>query len=166
MCSCPQDAGTPDCEVRVAPKQVPCPTNHQTGKAIDPLALKAQLAVPLTQMTATNYRFCPDPDCPTVYYSTDGSQLFDEANLRERVYQKHPYEDDAFVCYCFRHTIGSIRAELLATDASTVIESITAGIQAEKCACDIRNPQGNCCLGNVRAVVQRLQEEMGLKQTT
>lgn len=166
MCNCPQDAGTTDFEVRAAAKQIPCPTNHQAGRAIDSLALKAQLAVPLTKMSATNYRFCSDPDCPTVYYGTDTSQLFNEADLRERVYQKHPDEDDVFVCYCFRHTTGSIRAELLATGTSTVIDSITAGIQAEKCACDIRNPQGSCCLGNVRALVRNLQLEMGLQQTT
>ena len=164
MCNCSQDAGTTACQAPAAPKQVPCPTNHQAGKAIDSVALKAQLAVPLTQMTATNFRFCPDPGCPTVYYGTDTSQVFNEADLRERVYQKHPDQDDVFVCYCFRHTIGSIRAELLATGTSTVIDSITAGIQAERCACDIRNPQGSCCLGNVRVLVQHLQGTMGLQQ--
>ena len=34
-----------------------------------------------------------------------------------------------------------------------MIAAVEAGIRAGKCACDIRNPQGSCCLGNVRAVV-------------
>ena len=161
-CGCPPQAGTETCELRITPRPIPCPTNQQIGKMVNSITLKALLAVPLAQMTSSEYRFCRDPHCPTVYYSFDGTQLFGEPDVREKVYQKHPTDDDVFVCYCFRHTIGSIRAELLATGSTSVVESINAGIQAEKCACDIRNPQGNCCLGNVRAVVQRLQEEMGL----
>jgi len=92
-----------------------------------------------------------------VYYSAGGEQRFTEDDLRERVHQKHPADEDVFVCYCFRHTPRSIEAELASTGRSTVVASITAGIQAGQCACDIRNPQGSCCLGNVRAVVERLQ---------
>jgi hypothetical protein len=144
-----------------APKaKVACPTNQQIGKPVDLLALKALLALPLTQLPSAEYYFCQAADCPTVYYSADGIFTFDEADLRERVFQKHPNDDDVLVCYCFRHSIGSIRKELEETSTSTVITAITAGIQAGQCACDIRNPQGSCCLGNVRAVVQRLKTEI------
>lgn len=94
-----------------------------------------------------------------VYYTADGDRRFLEDDVRERVYQKHPNEDGVFVCYCFRHSIGSIRNELAGGNASTVLSAITAGIKAGQCACDIRNPQGSCCLGNVRALLQRLTNE-------
>ena len=137
-----------------------CPTNQKAGKAIDTLTLKALLAVPLTQITYSAYRFCPDPNCPTVYYSTDGGQLFDEDDLRVKVYQKHLTSNDTVICYCFQHSLKSLRDEIIQTGTSTVIEQITAGIQAGQCACDIRNPQGDCCLGNVRQAVKRLQNEL------
>jgi len=160
-CECPSQAGAATCDLRgVVPRTV-CPTNGQVGKVVDVLTLKALLAAPLTQLQSNDWRFCGAPDCPTVYYSVDGAQCFGEADLRERVYQKHPTEDEVFVCYCFRHTLGSIRTELRSTGSMTVIESIGAGIQAGKCACDIRNPQGSCCLGNARALVQRLRRETG-----
>ena len=139
-----------------------CPTNSRPGKLVDSLILKACLAIPLTELRPTSYHFCQEPDCPTVYYAADGGQVFDEAALRERVYQKHPDDDNVLVCYCFQHTIGSIRTELLATGSSTVVDAITAGIQADQCACDIRNPQGICCLGNVHRLVVRLRDELGL----
>jgi hypothetical protein len=91
------------------------------------------------------------------YYSQDGSQTFLETDLRERVYQKHSAEDDVFVCYCFRHTTGSIKEEFINKQAGIIVASINAGIQAGQCACDIRNPQGSCCLGNVRAFVRNLE---------
>jgi hypothetical protein len=124
---------------------------------VDSLTLKALLAVPLTEVRDIPYGFCRAPDCPTVYFSADGAQLIAEPELRERVYQKHPADDGTQVCYCFQHTVGSIQAEIERTGASTVVAQINAGIEAGKCACDIRNPQGTCCLGNVRVLVRRLE---------
>ncbi len=162
-CGCPPEAGATTCRPQATSRPVRCPTNQQVGKVVDTLTVKAMLAVPLTQILPVEYRFCRDPNCPTVYYGVNLPQLFTEADLRERVYQKHLHEEDVFVCYCFRHTMQSIRTELQTTGKSTVLEAINAGIQAGQCACDIRNPQGSCCLGNVRAVVQRLQSELGIQ---
>src|SRR5262245_57713849 len=92
-----------------------CPTNHKVGKAADTLILKAMLSIPLTQVVSDSYFFCPDPTCPTVYYSRDGQQLFTESHLREKVYQKHPTDETVMVCYCFQHTLGSIRDEMSKT---------------------------------------------------
>ncbi|MBP7693306.1 MAG: hypothetical protein KA764_15385 [Anaerolineales bacterium] len=143
-----------------------CPTNHQVGKAVETTTLKALLARPLTELRPVAYRFCKAPDCPTVYYSVDGSQTFAEADLRETVYQKHTRAVEQFVCYCFRHTLASIRAEIEQTGRSTVPAQITAGIQAGQCACDIRNPQGRCCLGNVQQLVRQLEQNFQLRRST
>jgi len=149
---CFETTNTPSLPARAA-----CPTNQQVGKAVDSLTLKALLAIPLTAVSSIqDYRFCAAPDCPTVYYRVDGQQVFDEAALRELVYQKHSQDDNTLVCYCFQHTVNDIRAEIKRTGKSTAVERITAGIRAGQCACDIRNPQGECCLGNVREVVRRL----------
>ncbi len=158
-CMCPPEAGAATCEWRAPAPSVLCPTCGQKGKRVDILTLKALLAVSLTDLRVVEYLFCRTPDCPTVYYSLDGQQQFGEDALRERVHQKHPTADDVLVCYCFRHSPGSIRAQLLATGRSRVVASVTAGIQAGQCACDIRNPQGSCCLGNVRATVQKIESE-------
>ena len=132
-----------------------CPRCGQKGQQIDTLTVKALLAISLEHIRPTSYRFCRTEDCPVVYFSADG-QVFEEEALRERVHQKHPLADDVFVCYCFRHTPGSIRTELETTGKSTVIERIRAGIDAGQCACEVRNPQGSCCLGNVTKLVRRL----------
>ncbi len=156
-CSCPPEAGAATCELKVPPPSLAaCPTNGKVGKAVDTQIVKAMLAVPLTELRDVEYRFCSDPDCPTVYYSVDGLQTFDEPALREKVYQKHLNDPEVFVCYCFRHTLGNIRLEIEREDKSHVVEEINAGIRAGQCACDIRNPQGSCCLGNVRGLVKTL----------
>ena len=152
-CACPPEAGAATCVATATLPSVSCPACQGAGKPVDTLTLKALLAISLTEVRASDYRFCRTPDCSVVYYSVDSQQRFGEDALRERVFQKHPSADDVFVCYCFRHTPRTIKAELATTGRSTVVADITAGIQAGQCACDVRNPQGSCCLGNVRAVL-------------
>ncbi len=134
-----------------------CPHCGQRGKPVDGLTVKAMLAVPLILVRPVTYLFCRTADCPVVYFAEDGEQAFSTAEVRERVHQKEPDAADVFVCYCFRHTPESIRAEWATTGRSTVIDAVNAGIQADKCACEVRNPQGSCCLGNVRAVVKQVE---------
>jgi len=137
-----------------------CPVSGRRGKKVSTTTIKSMLAVSLTALRQVDYLFCDQADCPVVYFSADGAQTFTTAEVRERVFQKERATDDVFVCYCFQHTPSAIRAELLETGQSTVVERITAGIQAGQCGCDVRNPQGSCCLGNVSGVVKRLQHQL------
>jgi hypothetical protein len=157
ICSCPPEAGNGRCDLRDIVSDSSCPVCGKAGKLVDSLTLKALLNVPLTDVRRVGYRFCSTPDCPVVYYSQDGAQTFLEPDLRERVYQKHAAEDGVLVCYCFRHTTGSIKEEFVNNQAGSVVARITAGIQNGQCACDIRNPQGSCCLGNVKAFLRNLE---------
>ena len=137
-----------------------CPSCEQKGRKVGHLTLQAMLAVSLEVIDETSrYRFCSSADCGVVYFDEQG-MIFGEKALRERVYQKHPECEDSFVCYCYRHTIGSIRDDLLLDGQTDVVERVTTGTKAGSCACEIRNPQGNCCLGNVRAVVKRLKASL------
>lgn len=137
-----------------------CPSCGQKGKTIDTQTVKVMLAVSLEAIRPpATYRFCRTPDCPVVYFDEMGF-FFTEADVREPVHQKHPDTDNVFVCYCFRHTPGTIRAEFAENKSSDVVERITAGTKAGVCACEVRNPQGSCCLGNVRAVVKQITAEL------
>ena len=135
-----------------------CPTNGKMGRRMDTQVVKAMLNLPLNVLRNVEYRFCSDPDCPTVYYSVDGAQTFAEADLRERVYQKHPQDAGVYVCYCFQHRVGEIAAE-----GKRITAQINKGIENGQCACDIRNPQGSCCLGNVNALIKRIEKEPSIK---
>lgn len=138
-----------------------CPTCGKMGKKVGMETVKAMLAVTLHEIQPdSNYRFCATEDCSVVYFADDGEQTFTEDDLREQVHQKHPDDEDVFVCYCFHHTPGSIRVELLTTSQSTVVETVTQGTKLHQCACKIRNPQGSCCLGNLSAAVKRVRQEL------
>lgn len=132
-----------------------CPTCGRLGKRVDRETVQAQLAISLHALIDAPYHFCATPDCPVVYVSADGATHFTEAQLRERVFQKHAEDDATLVCYCFRHTVGALRGGDIAAQTA-ILHDITLGTQHGLCACTIRNPQGSCCLGNVRRLIHGL----------
>jgi hypothetical protein len=50
-----------------------------------------------------------------------------------------------------------IESELRQSGASTVVDRIAAKVKARECACEVRNPSGQCCLAEVRAETGRLR---------
>lgn len=57
------------------------------------------------------------------------------------------------VCYCFGHTVESIREEIEQTGRSTVAAAVTERVKAMQCSCELLNPKGSCCLGDVNRIV-------------
>lgn len=161
-CSVPA-AGSAVCELPAPTIERPqrvataCPACGEKGKSVQGQTVKALLSVTLRQVRNVEYLFCRTQSCPVVYFTSDGKQTFTIQQVRERVYQKEPDAHDVFVCYCFRHMVGDIRIGSPDTRA-LILDDINTGIQADQCACDLRNPQGSCCLGNVRALIKRLEQ--------
>lgn len=162
-CCCPSEAGSSVCEIPTQITEHPsrkvniCPDCSKAGKPVQGQTVKALLAVSLRAVGDADYLFCRTPTCPIVYFASDGSHVFTAEQVREQVYQKLPDEAGVFVCYCFRHTVGDVR-DATTEGQAALVEDINEGIQAGQCACDLRNPQGSCCLGNVRAMIKRLAE--------
>jgi len=162
-CCCPPEAGSAVCDLpaqgfRRQPRAAnTCPECGLVGKTVQGQTVKALISVSLREMRDVEYLFCRTQACPVVYFSSDGTHIFTTAQIRERVYQKELDVDEVFVCYCFRHTVGEVRT-LDAAGRAILIEDIDAGIRAGQCACDLRNPQGSCCLGNARTLIGHLAQ--------
>lgn len=103
----------------------------------------------------SQYHFCETPTCEVVYFSNETGQYFNKKDVRVRVGIKET-QDPISICYCFNHTVASAREEIACTGSSTVVASITAEIKAGNCACEIKNPSGRCCLGEVNKVLKAL----------
>ena len=100
------------------------------------------------------FRVCARPNCDVVYFHPDG-ELLRKDDLRVRVGVKET-EDPVPLCYCFGFTQAMVAAEIHETGNCTLPQRIAAEVKAGHCACEVRNPQGVCCLGNVAAWVRRL----------
>ena len=157
-CCCPDEAGKASCDLSLEQpeagrlKNINCPHCGQQGKRIEGQTLKAMLSVSLRETREDEYRFCCTGTCPVVYFAGQGDQVFTTSEVREKVYQKEPQAEDVLVCYCFNHAAGDIRSAP-PSEGGSILADIQTGIKLGQCACDLRNPQGSCCLGNVSALI-------------
>jgi hypothetical protein len=130
-----------------------CPRNGKPGKAVPRQTLQSLTFVDLYDLDASHYWFCEAPDCPIVYFDAQGITIAVD-QLRVPVWQKQTNDPTVPVCYCRKLTPAMIQDEVAHTGQSTAVAHVSAIIQAGRCACDLVNPHGTCCLGNVRRVVQ------------
>lgn len=108
----------------------------------------------LDRVNSEAYRFCPGPQCEVVYYGDDGTR-FTKDDLRELVAAKTA-GDKRPICYCFGFTEGDARQEIERTGHSTIPSTVSRLLKCGMCACEVRNPAGLCCLGEVNRTVKRI----------
>jgi len=134
-----------------------CPACGALGKPVKRVTLGALLKpesrprIPLQE----EFCFCRTPTCEVVYFRPEEA-LFQKEDLTVKVGLKELVDPTAPVCYCFGWTPEKIRTEIEATGKSTAVDQIKAQVKAGNCTCEVTNPQGSCCLGNVSAVVTRV----------
>jgi hypothetical protein len=142
------------CETPAVNAKLPCPACGQEGQTVEKLTLKHHVNPEhLGAVERGAFNFCRTRDCEAVYFNGDGVTLR-KSDVRTRVGLKET-ADPLPICYCFGFTEKMAREEVSATGKCTIPQRITAEIKAGNCACEIRNPQGNCCLGNVNAAVKK-----------
>ncbi len=137
-----------------APTRAECPisktSSHKVSRGTLEHLLKPEKVASLQN---AQYYYCIDPKCKVVYFSNDNIPYFTVDDVTVKVFAKDP-GDDVAVCYCFDWTRGRIKNEIQQTGTSTAPTQIVRAIKAANCACDIKNPKGECCLGDVDAVVK------------
>lgn len=116
------------------------------------LMLKPEL---LEHAMSGTYSFCSKADCPVVYFEEQSGHSFTVDDLRVTVGVKAT-RDPIPLCYCFGFDESHIRDEVSRTGRTTVPERISRLICEGLCACEVRNPAGVCCLGEVNRAAKRL----------
>lgn len=136
--------------MNVSERATRCPTCGQPDAAVDPVTLKALLTGDgLRRGVPARPRYCATPECATVYFDAGGDAMFTEADLVVRVYAKHMDDAAVPVCYCFGVSVGAMTGS---PNARALRESVAREVQAGHCACEVKNPKGGCCLGDLVAI--------------
>ena len=140
-----------------APGQAVCPVTATTGSRVRLQTVKAMLKdANLRRLVSTTYYFCPEPACDVVYFSQQG-ECYSKDDLRTAVWQKEP-AGSRLLCYCFGESEQTIAAEIAATGTSNTMGRVKEHVRSGRCACDIRNPRGICCLADLKAAIARLAD--------
>lgn len=155
--------------------EAPVSTEHAQGTALAICAACDRKAKKVRRVTVEDlikdqhrdevreaqYYYCETPSCEVVYFSNETEQYFAKRDVRVRVGVKEN-EDPIPICYCFDFTQQMVRDELLATGATNIPEVIARETNAGRCDCEVKNPSGRCCLGEVNKSVKRVQAELKL----
>jgi hypothetical protein len=139
---------------------VACPVSGRRSKQVDILTVKSLVRRLPLGMPNTQYYFCDASDCEVVYFALDvGAPRFRREDLMVRVGAKET-ADPIPICYCFGFTRHDIWEDIRDTGKSTVAERIAVEVEAGRCACEVKNPSGKCCLGDVtRTARDRLNQK-------
>jgi hypothetical protein len=145
------------CEASVrAPRQANCPITGTPSSRVRLQTVKAILRdTSLRRLLPATYYFCPEPNCDVVYFSQQG-ELYSKDDVRTTVWQKAPVGDRT-LCYCFGENEQTVASEIEATGTSLALERVAEHVRSGRCACDIRNPRGVCCLGDLKTTIARLR---------
>ena len=153
---------TGDCSLsETGADPVRCPVSRTVGSRVALITVKALLnGKALRALEGKAYRFCPEPGCEVVYFDRDANSIFDKRDLEVRVGRKES-DDPIPVCYCFDITEADLRKSVGAAGATDIPAMIAAEVRAGHCACEVKNPQGSCCLGDVSQAVKRIRLRIG-----
>ena len=137
-----------------APARAECPISKTSSHKVQRKTLEHLLKhEKVDAMQNVQYYYCTDPECKVVYFSNDDVPYFTGEDVALKVFAKDS-SDNVSVCYCFDWTRERIKNEIRRTGTSTAAAEIAREVKAGNCACDIKNPKGECCLADVNAVVK------------
>jgi len=139
-----------------------CPSCWNITRAVRDVTLQSLLSDTASSTTGDfqGFRFCPDGSCELLYFHPERSLCFTKDAIDIAVFQKSK-SPQRLVCYCFGHSVAEIDAEVRDTGSSNAVASITENCRQGTDLCPETNPQGSCCLGNVRSVVALAKTRYG-----
>lgn len=148
-----------------SPPALACRSCGNRSKQVDTVTVKSLVRRLPFGMPQTQYYFCDAPGCDVVYFASHpDAPSFKQSDLSVRVGAKET-EHPIPVCYCFGFSRMDIQDEIAETGRSTLAPRVTAEVKAGNCACEVKNPSGKCCLGDIARAAQgaiRALKEAGI----
>ncbi len=124
-----------------APRKRACPVNGKKYALVSAATIRHHMKNPWSwEEVDQGYYFCDDPECSVVYFGQDNFVL-ETTDLRTSVGIKDSTKK-AIVCYCYGVSIADAKNNLKIRDF--VLEET----KRQRCACEVFNPSGRCCLKN------------------
>jgi hypothetical protein len=160
-CSINANSNGNDCCTPQPKGKTACPICSEWAKGVLGKTLEHLLTdeAKSTLTCLDGFYFCKTPSCEVVYFRD--KELLTQKDINVVVGHKDG-ASPATVCYCFEWSKEKIKAELQDSGESTATEDIKHKMDTLGCSCEILNPSGGCCLGDVGKAVKDIKEEFGI----
>ena len=140
-----------DGTLRPANTSAHCPACGNKGKVVSTLTVKSLVRDHIRVEASVSYLFCRNANCKVVYFG--GQFVFEKPDLKVRVGIKETL-DPIPLCYCFDYSRADIRREIDTAAKISILDKIKSEVQGGFCACEVKNPRGSCCLGDITRAIQ------------
>ncbi|MFN3603301.1 MAG: putative iron-sulfur cluster-binding metallochaperone [Leptonema sp. (in: bacteria)] len=136
-------------------QKISCPScNQQSSFKIKNNTLKHLLKLEKLQVIAnTTYYFCSTSNCNIVYFSKERNSYFTKEDVQVKVFSKDEGEEIP-ICYCFGWSRKKIKEAI--KNKINPMKEIEKNVRKGICHCEVKNPKGRCCLGDVYKFVQNM----------
>jgi len=104
----------------------------------------------ISKMGDGGYYFCPNRECDIVYFRD--KETFSVHMINKEIGIKESSSMQAAVCYCYNYQKSELYDEAL-------IEKINIRIDNYGSRCDLRNPNGRCCVKEIKYAQKEKKEE-------
>jgi hypothetical protein len=126
-----------------------CPDCGKSCKSVEVHTLYHQVKFPENQaISSGSYYFCSAKDCATAYFSSTGNNI---AKQQLTTYQD--IQNDK-LCYCFDIDsaiyLKALGANSDHAEAEAIKDFVIQRTKSGECACELRNPSGQCCLAKFK----------------
>ena len=150
-----------DCCTPQSKGKIECPQCSEKAKGVLGKTLEHLLTDEAKSHLACfdGFYFCKTASCGVVYFRNE--EILTQKDINVVVGHKDG-ASPATVCYCFEWSKEKIKAELQDSGESTATEEIKHKMDTLGCSCEILNPSGGCCLGDIDKSVKDIKEELGI----
>lgn len=144
-----------NCCLSTRPKEmIYCPECGTESISVTLRTLYHQLLFPQNfNISLNRFYFCPSKTCVIAYFSLDGIRF---AKMDLRTYQEILQD---MLCYCFDITAEDFCKALVAQRGDTITDFVKQLTKTGQCACEVKNPAGQCCLAKFKQLQQGRLEE-------
>lgn len=134
-----------------------CPACGEKGEAVSTLTVKSLVRDHVRVEPSASYLFCRNANCEVVYFG--GRGVFNKPDVKVRVGIKETL-DPVPLCYCFDYSRADIRRAVGAAEKTSILDKIKAEVQGGFCACEVKNPRGLCCLGDITRAIREARADV------
>lgn len=131
-----------------------CPDCNAMGAPVKLKTVKSLFNKSLFEISGKEYEFCSTSSCKVIYYDKSGEHKIIENDIHGRVYHKNVNDKTVILCNCFNYTLGDILNDIDVNGESEIYDKIAEGAKTGICACDIKNPEGKCCLPTIKNIIK------------
>ncbi len=159
--NCCDTTQSSDCGCSSTPKaEHTCPHCKEAGLKISEVTLKAQLKkehYSELKNEANNFNFCKNPACDTVYYSNDGSESYNQSQVKSKITVKND-DPKTPLCYCKKLLKRDV-IKMIEDGEENISTKIKTKISEGKTFCEKANPKGSCCTSEIKSFLKNYNIE-------